>query len=129
VREIKFRGWNAITKSMIDLKKITPLAMDSKLKCDGLFIPFMESMEIMQFTGLKDRKGEDIYEGDIVKEFIMEDLFEVIFTDYGNFGLKPISAKAIKHLPGHEYETIDPSYAKTSLTVVGNVHDNPELIK
>jgi uncharacterized phage protein (TIGR01671 family) len=81
-----------------------------------------------QFTGLPDRTGLDIYEGDVVLEYVMNDLFEVVFTEYANFGLRPVSEKALKYLKGHEYESIDSSYASTSLTVVGNIHDNPEFL-
>jgi len=82
-----------------------------------------------QFTGLTDREGNEVYEDDLVEEYVMGDIFQVVFTDYGNFGLKPVSKKAAELLKGHEYETIDPSYACTSLTVVGNVFDNPDLLK
>lgn len=65
MREIKFRAFNIVTQTMIDLKKITPFALD--IDTDGLFIPFSDGLIIEQFTGLHDRNGNEIYEGDIVK--------------------------------------------------------------
>ena len=65
MREIKFRAWNTTTKTMVDLKKITPLALD--IDTDGLFIPFSDGLILMQYTGLKDKDGKEIYEEDIIK--------------------------------------------------------------
>lgn len=63
-REIKFRCFNEGTGKMIDLYQTTPLALDANLNCDGLFIPFKEGYKLMQFTGLQDKNGKDIYEDD-----------------------------------------------------------------
>jgi uncharacterized phage protein (TIGR01671 family) len=62
----KFKAWNKKTNKMIDLHKITPLALDANLKQDGVFIPFNDDYEILQSTGLCDKNGREIYEGDII---------------------------------------------------------------
>src|ERR1700744_1929251 len=68
MREIKFRAFNTLTGKMIDLYKTTLLALDANLSCDGIFVPFVDEYKIMQFTGVADKNGKEIYEGDILKD-------------------------------------------------------------
>ena len=79
-REIKFRAWNVATKVMVDLKKITPLALN--MDTDGLFIPFSDGLPLMQFTGLYDKNGKEIYEGDIVQDYKNNLYQEILYTSY-----------------------------------------------
>jgi uncharacterized phage protein (TIGR01671 family) len=127
-RTIKFRGYNKVTGKMVDLKKITPFAIDTSLK--GLFIPEDGNLELMQFTGLLDKNGKEVYEGDIVSfvyRTTKEELVaaKVVFRN-GTFGyLQDSSIK--KHIYSYEFWPLSEGKAKT-VEVIGNIYENPELL-
>lgn len=77
-----------------------------------------------QFTGLQDRNGRDIFEGDIVRSTICtEFVYEVAYDDerFASFGLRR-KQDAFMHYFGEAIEADE-------CEVIGNVFDNPELLK
>lgn len=85
------------------------------------FIGFLyEDTPIMQYTGLKDKNGKEIYEGDIVTCIDNPtDIFSVIGKVYFKKGRWMIACSMIPL----------GDYGESWTEVVGNIHENPELLK
>lgn len=84
---------------------------------------------IGQFTGLTDKNGKKIFEGDIVKTKYGRLCIVVWFLsqEYNGWDLEPIRTfeNCVRTKPP---ESID-LYKKDNLEVIGNIHDNPELMR
>lgn len=114
-REIKFRAWEVNLKKMIDLHKLTPLATTIETH-DGLYLPFVENLILMQFTGLTDKNGKEIYEGDILQ-------FEFK-------GKKEISVIKEHNHDGRGYcWWMSLPFGQRPFEIIGNIYENPDLLK
>ena len=69
-REIKFRAWDKVTEKLRYDIEIPKDYFERYGRCDllNMFVNLSRRYDFMQFTGLKDKKGKDIYEGDFVLE-------------------------------------------------------------
>lgn len=127
MREIKFRAWNKLANKMYSHKVLEDVLVNLT-KNDfiaGIFLPLNSNNKLMQYTGLKDKNGTEIYEGDIVK---IEDYFGGDLI--GNIIYDEITAGYVFN-KGNEI-----SYFQMTLDlenyvyyVIGNIYENPELLE
>lgn len=116
-REIKFRAyirgegmmlfpnWQFITDGT-NIYILDPHSEESK------YIVWNRQFEIMQFTGLKDKNGVEIYEGDVVEFW---GGIGLIVYDHHGFAIK------------WQNELFDP-LEENKLIILGNIHEHPNLI-
>jgi uncharacterized phage protein (TIGR01671 family) len=107
--EIKFIAWDGI--------RITSSGIMFNSSTYTLEVPEGSRMKLMQYTGLKDKDGKEIYEGDILARTSIADAI-VIFED-GAFCRKKISTSTTALLS---------LYIDEFTVVIGNIYENPELI-
>lgn len=122
MREIKFRAWFGEEHKMIPFDELhielengeytVWYSLDGDSIQDGLCV---EDFNIMQYTGLKDKNGKEIYEGDIVR--LPED------EDY-----KYYSIIYSKNRLGFTLSNGCGFGLSYGIEVVGNIYENPELL-
>lgn len=120
MREIKFRG-----KSLVNGEWVNGFVLFNQDKSEAVIAKLTDTESICenvaidtvgQFTGLHDKNGKEIYEGDIVR-YDMGGECEVSYCVGGGFAGFDLS-------PAFHDE-----HQLTDVEVIGNIHDNPELLK
>ena len=122
MRDIKFRSWDKDKKRFLFLEN-----GDFELSYSGAYIPLeyggrdCVKNNLEQYTGLKDKNGKEIYEGDILEiEYIHTSFIAVVAFENGFFGW--IEKDSADIYPIAEY-------IHQGIKVIGNIHENPELLE
>ena len=120
----KFRAWDNELGRMMSIKnmwfqdsRIEELELNDAVMNDHI-TAYPDEIELMQSTGLKDKNGKEIFEGDIVS--IDTDEFDLLFVKYesGIYWLMD-DEECVEHLSDH-YKYV---------SIVGNIYENPELLE
>jgi uncharacterized phage protein (TIGR01671 family) len=163
MREIKFRVWNKNKKKMINVCKlhfggalgvwgltaITEMEYWMGAAAEGKTVRY-EDYELMQYTGLKDKNGKEIYERDLIKFTLPEWKLPTGYQDYdGDFENDTVSERTIicevqirpTRGTGMIYrKDVDDEITDINLKyhwfkihtktdeIIGNIYENPELI-
>ena len=129
-RKIKFRVWsNQLSKWITDyvitdynLSAVTINHIFNHTELDN------EDIIFQQFTGLEDKNGKDIYEGDIIQQLSFEDWGD----DDGDILNRDVQFKTYDTSYGfYESGWYFGAYGKIEkdCEVIGNIFENPELLK
>ena len=132
-REIKYRAWIKNKKYLkytggkqmiqVDFIQCSPyLRIDvNTVDNNEKWIDVENNAILLQFTGLLDRSGKEIYEGDIIRDFENQ----ITTVEWTDFGWKPWIDIINMLFAGY------PSFSEpeTFVEIIGNIYENGELLK
>jgi len=116
MRELKFRAWRPSSSDMMPNNDLLSIIDLSASLC-GLANP--DEVLWMQFTGLHDYDGVEMYEDDVAK---VEGLGKCVVAICPNYGVIFIDWE------GQEVPVIDCISEQDQFRIIGNVHHNPEWL-
>lgn len=138
MEEYKFRAWNKNTKKMYKIGQITLEKGTWNYEPDnreyiGMSVPYQPSFILMQYTGLKDKNGKEIYEGDIVKSYFenglgAENKCLIIYDEY----LCAFMGQELRTKQQYLFNEGNPNKKDKQLKyteVIGNIYENKNLLE
>jgi uncharacterized phage protein (TIGR01671 family) len=130
-REIKFRAWDKLYSKMhngedvylalhggrvIQDSYFTTESQCASVGFEDFIVDRQDQFELMQFTGLLDKSGKEIYEGDLLKAAKTGKIYPVEWDGRD------------AHFHAQEGQFILMSYNWQYAEVIGNIYENPELL-
>jgi uncharacterized phage protein (TIGR01671 family) len=112
-RPIKFRAW--------DGGMYYNVLVDGNAWTDNIVIDIWHTGNIMQFTGLVDLNGKEIYEGDILKR--SDGVIKYVFFNEKQGGFYTQFLNGAGFIDPIKYAT------DRDCVIIGNIYQNPELLK
>jgi uncharacterized phage protein (TIGR01671 family) len=118
MREIKFRAWDTIDKKYWYSNKEQPYYFDDGVlrTCDIKNAPF-EWEDVEQYTGLKDKNGKDIYEGDIVLGVEINGVYTYCAVEFHGCGFMFKQLFAEKFM-----QPMNDFLNNSEIEIIGNIH-------
>lgn len=123
MREIKFRAWHKKDKVMLGHRMACATSHFTQSRAYT-----KDEIELMQYTGLTDKNGTKVYEGDIVKVYQHD---EVLFNHHVEWSdANGCCSIVVNH---SDYDITTMAWAEGQFCyeyeVIGNIHSNPELLE
>lgn len=112
MREIKFRAWDRVNNKFLSEEDIM-IDANGQLLHNEACMRKNDDYELMQYTGLTDKNGNEIYEGDILKT---------------REGVGTVYYEAPSFSVTNEYQQVF-SACHHDFEIIGNIHENLELLE
>ena len=118
MREIEFRGQRTDNKEWVYglLARYNPNFEAANIVSNEI-LTSVRTKTVGQYTGLTDKNGTKIFEGDMVRDANTGKIFEIIYSRH--------MFLRYEREPMYMFYTLDGDVVE----VIGNIHDNPELLK
>lgn len=136
MREIKFRAWDKTDSEMVGVDLIV---FNDKTTTDKAHIldelndvHYLNEIVLMQYTGLKDKNGVKIYEGDIVRKLSGDYKLGKVVFEFGMFCFESIGcgiyagSDAFLYIHSLHYKEYN---SNNNYEVIGNIYENPEILE
>ena len=125
MREIKFRAWDNEEKNFIYFDALEGLLSECdetyRRRCVG---------QLEQFTGLHDKNGKEIYEGDLLKEIAPRGYIYRVFGVAGGFVINSFQDEITMLRFAEPIANMQTAgYIQEQCEIIGNIHENPELLE